>query len=66
MLDMINIYSVKNDNLVTVFLFSIINRFIEDAAGPTTKFNRDVTTMVNSRTDDTVKIVMVDMEMVQD
>ena len=62
MLDMINSYSVISDNPVTVFLCLIINRFIEEDAAPTTKFNRDVTTMVNSRTDDKIQIVVVDME----
>lgn len=62
MLDMVNSYSVKNDHPVTVFLCLIINRFIEEDAAPTTKFNEEVTDIVNARTGDKVQIILVDME----
>ena len=62
MLDMINRYSIKNNQYVTVFLCLIINRFIEEDAAPTTKFNVDVTNMVKSRTGNKIDIVLVDME----
>ena len=62
MLDMINRYSIKNRHHVTVFLCSIINRFIEEDAAPTTKFNTDVANMVKSRTGDKIDIILVDME----
>ena len=62
MLDMINRYSIKNNHPITVFLCLIINRFIEEDAAPTTKFNNDVANMVNARTDDKINIILVDLE----
>ena len=62
MLDRINNYSVKNDHPITVLLCLIINRFIEEDAAPTTKFNQEVANMVNARTGDKIKIILVDME----
>lgn len=62
MLDRINNYSLKNDHPITVFLCLIINRFIDEDAASTTKFNADVATLVKARTGDKVKIILVDME----
>ena len=59
---MINNYSVQYDHPVTVFLCLIIKRFFEEDAAPTSKFNRDVKTMVNARTGDNIRIILVDME----
>lgn len=61
MLDMINDYSVTNSHSITVFLSSIINRF-KGGDSLTTKFNKDVEVMVNHRTGDRIKIILVDME----
>ncbi|MFI1773674.1 SGNH/GDSL hydrolase family protein [Thalassobellus citreus] len=62
MLDMINNYSVDNNHSITIFLCSIIKRFIKEDNTPTTLFNKDVVKMVNARTNDKIKIILVDME----
>ena len=62
MLDMINDFSVQNDHPITVFLCKIIKRFYKEDSGPTVQFNKDVTDSVAARTDDKIKIIIVDME----
>jgi lysophospholipase L1-like esterase len=62
MLDMINQFSEDNDHAIIVFLCLIINRFIDEEVGFTSKFNKEVMMMVNARTDDQIRIVLVDME----
>jgi len=62
MLDMINNYSVDNNHPMTVFLCLIINLFEDEVSAPTSKFNKDVVNMVNARTNDKIKIILVDME----
>ncbi len=62
MLDRINTYSLKKDYPITVFLCLIINRFIDEDAAPTTKFNTEVANMVKARSGDKIKIILVDME----
>ena len=62
MLDRINFYAINNNHPITVFLCLIINRFNEEDAAPTTKFNSDVASMVKSRTGDKIEIILVDME----
>ena len=62
MLDRINQYSVNNDHPIIVFLCLIINRFKDEDPAPTTKFNQDVTYMVNARNGDKIRIILVDME----
>lgn len=62
MLDRINQYSVNNDHPIIVFLCLIINRFKDEDPAPTTKFNQDVTYMVNTRNGDKIRIILVDME----
>ena len=61
MLDMVDKFSVENNHPITVILCLIINRFKgEDTA--TTQFNKDVAKMVEARTGDKIKIILVDME----
>jgi len=62
MLDMINLYSVDNNHPITVFLCLIINRFKDEDPAPTSKFNKEVANMVNARTGDKIRIILVDME----
>jgi lysophospholipase L1-like esterase len=62
MLDMIDSFSVRNNHPVTVLLSLIINRFAEEDASPTTRFNSEVADMVNSRTGDKIRIILLDME----
>ena len=62
MLDMINAYSVKNNHRVTVFLCKIIKRFYQEDSDPTSQFNQEVSKLVAQRTNDKIKIIMVDME----
>lgn len=62
MLDRINTFSVENHHPITVFLCSIINRFIDEDSAPTTQFNAAVAKMVKARTRDKIKIIWVDME----
>ncbi|HUX55969.1 MAG TPA: SGNH/GDSL hydrolase family protein [Bacteroidales bacterium] len=61
MLDMINNYSVDNCHPMTLFFCLIINRF---GGGDTltTQFNKNIADMVNARSGDTIKIILVDME----
>jgi len=61
MLDMINNYSVDNSHPMTLFLCLIINRF---GGGDTltTQFNKNISDIVNARSGDTIKIILVDME----
>ncbi|MGB8226047.1 MAG: hypothetical protein WCE45_04135 [Sedimentisphaerales bacterium] len=61
MLDTINTFSVDNNHPMTVFLCLIINRF-KGGHAPTTQFNKDVANMVNARSGDKIKIILVDME----
>ncbi len=62
MLDRINIYSVQKNHEITVFLCLIINRFIEEDAAPTSKFNKEIKDMVLARANDDINIILVDME----
>lgn len=62
MLDGINDYAIRNDQSITVFLCLIIKRFIEEDPAPTTRFNEDVKKLVHSRSNDKIRIVLVDME----
>lgn len=62
MLDMINNYSVKNNHQITVLLCSIIKRFKDEDPVPTSVYNQSVAAMVNARTNDKIRIVLVDME----
>ena len=61
MLDMIDNYSVENNHPMTVFLCLIINRF-KGTHTATSQFNKNVANMVNSRSNDKIKIILVDME----
>lgn len=61
MLDIIYDFSVDNNHPMTVFLCSIINRF-KGGHASTTQFNNDVANMVDARTGDKIKIILVDME----
>ena len=61
MLDMINDFSVDNNHPMIVFLCSIINRF-KGGDVPTTQFNKDIANMIDARTGDKIKIILVDME----
>ncbi len=62
MLNMIDSFSVKNNHPVTVLLSLIINRFAVEDQAPTTRFNNEVTRMVDARTGDKIRIILVDME----
>jgi lysophospholipase L1-like esterase len=62
MLNMINRFSVENKHSITVFICLIINRFIDEDQAPTTQFNKQLTQMVGSRTGDSIRIILVDME----
>ena len=62
MLDGINDYAVQNDQPIAVFLCLIIKRFIEEDPAPTTRFNEDVKILVHSRSNDKIRIILVDME----
>jgi lysophospholipase L1-like esterase len=62
MLDMVNHYSVENNHPITVFLCLIIKRFKDEDPAPTSKFNKEVAAMVNTRTGDKIRIILVDME----
>lgn len=62
LLDRVNAHAVSHDRSVTVLLCLIINRFAGEDAAPTTEFNRKVAGMVQARTGDRIKVVLVDME----
>jgi hypothetical protein len=62
MLDGINQYSVRNDTPVIVFLCLIIKLFENEDSTPVSKFNQDVKKMVQSRSGDKIRIILVDME----
>lgn len=62
MLNMIDSFSVKNHHTVTVLLSLIINRFAVEDQAPTTRFNNEVTRMVDARAGDRIRIILVDME----
>ncbi len=62
MLDGINDYAVQKDQPITVFLCLIIKRFIEEDPVPTTRFNEEVREQVHSRSNDKIRIILVDME----
>ena len=61
MIDMINDFSVDNNQPMTVFLCLIINRF-KGGDTLTTRFNKEVAGMVDTRTGDKIEIIVVDME----
>jgi hypothetical protein len=61
MMDMINDFSVDNNHPMTVFLCLIINRY-KGGDTLTTQFNQTVASMVDKRTGDMIKIILVDME----
>ena len=62
MLDMINAYVVKNNHPIKVFLCKIIKRFYLEESDPISQFNKEVSELVAQRTNDKLKIIMVDME----
>lgn len=62
LLNRVNAYAVSNDRAVAVLLCLIINRFERLDQTPTTRLNQEVARMVEARTGDRVKIVLVDME----
>ncbi len=62
MMDMINKYSIDNNHLITVFLCKIIKRLKDEDSAPTTQFNNEIVNMVTTRTNDNIRIILVDME----
>ncbi|MHC1702953.1 MAG: hypothetical protein AB9846_03495 [Tenuifilaceae bacterium] len=62
MLDMVNQFSVVNQHQIMVFLCLIINRFQDEDPTPTSEFNRQLSLTVSARSDDKIRIILVDME----
>lgn len=62
MLDSVNVFSVTYNHPITVFLCQIINRFLSEDPAPTTRFNNEIAKMVNARTGDKIRVILVDME----